>query len=264
MIELNEQECKKIGLSLLKEFHDFCHKNNLKYSLFKGTLLGAIRHKGFIPWDDDIDVCMPREDYLVMIGKFESGSYGVSACENNINHHLPWAKIYDKSTVKIDEISLKDKCTFGYSIDVYPLDYIDTVEKYNKIRKKEKWTLKKFYCSLAITKTNRPIDVLKKLIFKHFSKHNHSLACKLNSMFMNSNFERKYYVFNAIYENVKNNAHIFEISKFDNYISLPFEKMTFMATEDYDEVLQKLYGDYMELPPKNEQLPHHSFKVYKK
>ena len=133
MKRLELSEIKNIELNILKEFDCFCKKHNLTYYLAGGTLLGAVRHKGFIPWDDDIDVCMPRKDYLIMIERFD-GFNSKLKLKSNLkgNFPAPFSKIVDIST-KIETKYLEDECNQNLWIDVFPVDGLP--EDINLVRK---------------------------------------------------------------------------------------------------------------------------------
>ena len=118
---INVEELKHIQLDMLSDIAEFCEQNNIKYFLAYGTLIGAIRHKGYIPWDDDIDICMPRPDYdkfLSLYNKKDS-AYKAVAFELDENYKLPFAKVNDTRTVMWE--TMYDQDVFGVYIDVFPL-----------------------------------------------------------------------------------------------------------------------------------------------
>jgi|AGTN01.3.fsa_nt_gi LPS biosynthesis protein len=130
MRELTQDELKDRAFELLKEFRDVCEKNNLRYYLTGGTLLGAVRHKGFIPWDDDIDVAMPRIDYLkfLKIYKREYDKNNLFAYEINKNYKYMFAKLCDKDTSLIEfDFDCKEK--LGVYLDIFPIDGLGKNEK---------------------------------------------------------------------------------------------------------------------------------------
>ena len=127
LIKLNKNEIKKIELEILKHFTNICDSYGLRYFLAGGTLLGAVRHKGFIPWDDDIDVFMPRPDYEIFIHLFEkintSRYLKLSHPWDNQNEtylHIPYLKIIDTRTIKYEKGC--NKSHGGLDIDVFPID----------------------------------------------------------------------------------------------------------------------------------------------
>ena len=103
MQELTLQEIKEIELEILKHFHAFCQENNIRYFISHGTLLGTIRYKGFIPWDDDIDVLVPREDYDRLLAIFQDNErYQLFHFEKDSRFLFPFAKLCDMTTRKIE------------------------------------------------------------------------------------------------------------------------------------------------------------------
>ena len=116
------EEHKKVQVDILVSFAKFCEENNLRYFMAYGTLLGAIRHKGFIPWDDDIDVWMPREDYNILIETFKSkNNYQLIDPRGKMARH-PYVKIIDINTIKIEKLVDYREGNLGVDIDVFPLD----------------------------------------------------------------------------------------------------------------------------------------------
>jgi len=106
MIELDIEALKKVELDILSFIHDFCEKNDIKYSLCGGTLLGAVRHKGFIPWDDDIDIFMLRDQYEKFISLMENNdddTFKLITYKNSKNYNLLFAKVVDKRTILIED-----------------------------------------------------------------------------------------------------------------------------------------------------------------
>lgn len=126
MRELNLNEVKEIQLRVLEFFSTYCKENKLRYSAYLGTLLGAIRHKGYIPWDDDIDLMMPRDDYdnLVKNFNYANEKFGLLSIESNNNYYLPFAKIYAKKTLLVEDIDIEFE-ELGVYIDIFPVDYHD-------------------------------------------------------------------------------------------------------------------------------------------
>ena len=121
--QLTIEEVKKMNLDILSVVADFCEKNGLRYWLYYGTLIGAIRHNGYIPWDDDIDIAMPRPDYEKFLKTFNqtSGSlYKVIEDRISIGYHTPFAKVHNPETIIESEFS--DEMAFGVFIDIFPFD----------------------------------------------------------------------------------------------------------------------------------------------
>ena len=114
-------ESRNIQLNILREIHKICEENNLRYYLAYGTLLGAVRHKGFIPWDDDIDIVMPRPDYIRFFEIAKSDTCDFYSIEKNDEYIYSFGKASRKNTVIIPD-GMRCKIELGISVDIFPLD----------------------------------------------------------------------------------------------------------------------------------------------
>lgn len=266
MKELSLQEMKEIEFDILKTFHSFCIENNIRYFLSHGTLLGAVRYKKFIPWDDDVDVLVPREDYNRIIELFQDNEkYRLYAYEKNRNYHFPYAKLCDMTTLK-KETDINNGIELGLDMDIFPLDsWNDDISE----AKKEVRRLSNARLFLGLAKLGKP-DSANPL--KRFIKGIVMLFCKL--------FGSEYFVKKIINES-KNNEQknskylgnkawcvygekdIIPAEVFSDVVEIEFEGEKFPAPKDYDKYLTCLYGDYLPEPPKEKQKTHHVFKAYK-
>ena len=154
MIELTLQEVKEIELDILKMFDAFCKKNNIRYFLAFGTLLGAIRYKKFIPWDDDVDVLVPREDYDRLLSLFQDDDrYRLYAFERNSKYAFPFAKLCDMTTKLVETAYPNNGVELGVNIDIFPLDHFDDdLEE----AKKEVRRIRRHNACLSYMKVSRP------------------------------------------------------------------------------------------------------------
>ena len=125
MTQLSVKEVKKIESDTFRAIKDFCTKNNIQYYLSGGTMLGAIRHNGFIPWDDDIDISMTRDNYMRFIELFPKeglNGYSLLSPYTKEDCGIVFSKVYDTSTRKVDN-ELKSKyANYGIDIDLFPID----------------------------------------------------------------------------------------------------------------------------------------------
>lgn len=120
--ELTLDEMKAVELGILKKFDSICKENGLEYSLAYGTMLGAIRHKGFIPWDDDIDVFMKREDYEKLLKlKYDDGDFEIKSYRYSKNYYFLYSKMVDKRTYICED--WRAEKDMGLFVDIFPLDY---------------------------------------------------------------------------------------------------------------------------------------------
>ena len=257
LITLNEK--KKILLGMLVEIDKFCKKNHINYFLTGGTLIGAIRHGGFIPWDDDIDIALLRNDYekLVSIFQSESGNIELRDFRNSSNYMWPYAKFIHNKTVLIENGN--KSASIGVFIDVFPLDNVpgtfDEVKRYLKkvLFWKNLLSIKHLHVRVGRSLFKNTIVILGKVLFlvpdKFLIRKIHELSikyqyaddCTYVCSFTGSYGER-------------------EITKkhlFTSYLNCLFEGHEFIIPAGYDEFLTKLYGDYMTPPPKEKRVSTH-------
>ena len=259
-------ESKRIMINILKSVHEFCVENNLKYSLYAGTLIGAIRHDGFIPWDDDIDILLPRKDYEFFINHFKTEYYEVITPYNCKLYYLPWAKVYDNRTIKIEPVSINAEYLFGIDIDVFPMDYIDSEKSFKKMlyhKEKYRKRLKKAVDKIPwCNPFKHPKTFLKAFIYRllYFGKQSY-FSRKLDKIYSRYNKKKhNYLMVNSLF----GQRPLFKNDLFDNLIFHRFENFKFCIFSEYDYFLKKIFGDYMKMPPKDEQVTHHGHKLFYK
>lgn len=260
---LSLQEIQKIELSILIEFDKFCKENNLQYFLCGGTLLGAVRHNGFIPWDDDIDVCMPRQDYekFFTLTAFKpirknliTSTY--KKCLNCISY--PFIKLIDVNTVLVEQ-GKTQKGRSGVFIDILPIDGTPNLIEAQKI----------FY--------GKALQMRKKILFANTlitlsnSKNIITFSYKKMKQFYQSLFIKKLCKQLDLYskqidydtaENVGivlwglyNESEVIPKSQM-TAITVQFEGCSFYSFEYQKSYLRNLYGDYMKLPPVDKRGSH--------
>lgn len=263
VLELNTNQIKKIQqieIKLLLEVDKICKENNINYSLIGGTLIGAIRHKGFIPWDDDIDIMMTRNNYDKFCKLIESKNYDDFYLVNAYSTKYcgcTFSKIMAKNTI-MREISIsRNQAPCGVFIDIFPIDYASNDkferEKDFKIAKRIKRNL---YCREGYYYEQKGLKyflfllngfVLKLIPKRYFLKK----FDKLLKKYKDTNYIISYSGTYPLEKETHNS------SVFTNYISVEFEGHYVSAIESFDEFLKDTYGDYMKLPPKDQQIAHH-------
>lgn len=263
MKEIDSQELKSIQLSILRSVHDFCVTHNIKYSLAFGTLLGAVRHHGYIPWDDDIDIMMLRSDYEKFIRSYESHEYRVITHDLNPNYMLPFAKVYALQTILYEASNMNVE--LGINIDVFPVDNYPQKEKEAKRFFLQKKIVSDIH-SLKIIKLSKYRDVLKNVLLCI----SQIVLAFIPLSFLTNRIERisKRYA-GQMTDTIgiiapTDSRYKWRVPKkvFNDYSSLLFEQESFMAIVDYDCYLKSTYGDYMQLPPVEQRISHHQFKAY--
>lgn len=267
MTQITNDEIKKIELNILDEFVNFCNKNNLKYYLVYGTLLGAVRHNGFIPWDDDIDIGMLRDDYNKMIKILKSKKDFITdhiklKTPYSNNYQYPFSKIIDTRTF-VREKTMKKKYTTSVWIDIFPIDYVPDNEskamkfiyKIKKMRKYLFYSIEREYIAgnllkkilgfflIPIISVFYQIFNIKKLIDKKAQKYN------------SNKFKNIAFVINGDSEKTLFSTNQLEQAEYS------FEGKKYTSFKNYELYLTKLYGKWKELPPESKRIAH-SIEAY--
>ncbi len=272
MKEISLEESKKIQVEILRHFDSFCRANGIKYSLGDGTLIGAVRHKGYIPWDDDIDVMMLRSEYDRFVSLYKQGGRGrFLLTDEKYGHlHTLQTRMCDTKTVcKLTEYTFKDRAEHGLFIDIIPIDnYPETEEEQKKlladIRKfgmaayLKNFSLKNLFTdfsrgSLFIKRIGLIIINLLPTNMFYWRRKAIKAMCRYNNQDTNLLAEMEWW---------HHQPWVFPKSTFSEYIEIDFEGGGFMAIKDYDTFLKAQYGDYMQLPPEEKRQLHHTFKAY--
>lgn len=269
--QIDIEQLKQIEFDLLSDFHELCESCGFRYSMGGGTLLGAVRHEGFIPWDDDIDVMMPRPDYNKFIDyclKHET-SFKLKSYETDSIYVDLSAKICNPKTVLQENDILNDNEKFGVYIDIFPVDGLGNTlnEAKKKFRKTSfkrnilvaaQW--KKFQKSRTHAWYYEPFRFILFLLGKCVNKQR--IFEKILAVYSDIDFNQVEYV--AAVGGSYREKEIMPRKIFDNYIDLQFENRKFKAIADFDIYLSSIYGDYMKLPPEEKRVSHHLFKAYYK
>ena len=267
MREINTvEEIQDISYEILVKFHDFCENHGLRYILAGGTLLGAIRHHDFIPWDDDIDVQMPRPDYEKFLNLSKAGiadNTKVVSWKDMGKPYFSFAKVIDTRTILRENISVPNE--IGVYIDVFPTDGLpSSVAEINKKFKRLMFYKKLLTIRiLKIQKGKSSTSYLKKIALVPFTRIFFSprvLIRKINSIATEQAFEHSEFVaFQVLGYNLK---EVTVKDKFYKRILVKFREKDFYVPSNYDEYLKGLFDNYLELPPVNQRVPRHSFKAY--
>lgn len=269
MLELTEiqmAELREKELNILKAFTGACEKLNVDYFVVQGTLLGAVRHKGFIPWDDDIDIGMMRDDYEKFIenaDRYLPTDYFVQNFKSDHNFPHCFTKIRDCNTTFIETTTQNIAMNHGIFIDLFPFDYYP-----DSSLSAASFNIKKFIYRYRVRsvfyvpKENKitAFDLIKKFIMLAVMPVARSARDALAKS-------------DKLYKSVKPGAYlisnggpwgkreIIPCEWVDRLCELDFEGIKVKAFKDYDKYLTKLYGDYMTLPPVEERRPHHYAEV---
>jgi lipopolysaccharide cholinephosphotransferase len=263
---LSLSKIREIQLSMLNDFHNFCVKHNLRYFLDAGTLLGAIRYKGFIPWDNDVDVAMPRYDYNRFIELAKNG-YGNSILllpKDSIETYL---KIIDKRTILIEHISKSKQREIGIYIDVYPKDGLKRINLPSRLKCFRVKLLNDFYWNITTFKCyfNSKPNFKKRLIYKMLIalyKNPNNILKRIDAISQQNSFDESPFVATIVSGGIKNAVKREYLS---NYFLTSFENLNLYIPVNFHDYLLKLVGlDYMVPPPKEKQVTHHKYDAYMK
>ena len=260
--DIDFDSLKKKELEILKEFISCCEQMNLTYYISYGTLIGAIRHGGFIPWDDDIDVCMPRPDYDKFISegsKFLPENYFIQTMDTDPKYALNFAKLRDSDTTLFEKHVVDVDINHGVFIDIFPIDgYVKGQNKVLDLRVKENPVFEESDTNIISNTLN---GLGKKLTYKLGETIPNKLKTDLSKLSVpkdNPSFEESDYVACLV-----DSFYIIPFKKefLGKGIKVDFEGIKVNAPENYDEYLKALYGDYMKLPPEDQRENHHNFHI---
>lgn len=263
MREVTTEELKAIQIDILDEVHAYCVQNEIPYSLSYGTLLGAVRHKGYIPWDDDIDIMIPRKYYNYFIQHYKGNNTKVISFETHSDYYLPFAKVYNPKTLVVEKVVCKP--CYGVNIDVFPIDAMPSsvTEIKTLAAKKQQWNK---ILLIKNGKFTRPYPILKLVIARiyqcilkiiptrvvlkkldSFSRTYEGTDCPMAGIFAPTDNKVKWIVAKEVFE---------------AFTELAFEGKMYHAVSQFDKYLAAIYGDYMRLPPVEQRVTHHGFVAY--
>lgn len=263
MKEISFDESKQIMIKTLQSIDECCRKNNINYSICWGTMIGAIRHHGFIPWDDDIDLMMQRDEYNRFLQAYNDPDCKVYTPKKDKNCIQILTKIYNKDT-RIIFNNFKKKSFLGLWISIFPYD---NAPDNNLVQWEKK---RKILLNLYHLKTVRLLDTdsllrktakfipkifllpissfaLERKIEKHLSKYNNEKTKNICIWDNGYGFTKFAY---------------FPVELFNETIDVEFDGVKCKIIKGYDQFLRMYYGDYMQLPPEKDRVPSHDYKAY--
>ena len=259
MQRLSGAEIKRIELNILLEFDDYCQENNLRYYLSGGTLLGAIRHKGFIPWDDDIDVCMPRPDYERFIRSYSQAQSCYKLKSGYLkNFSAPFTKVIDIRTKVLSQFNESDVDT-NLWIDIFPVDGLpeNLTEVQNIYDKCNFYRTVLNLSSAKLGEGKTAFRKYSKYLLKPLAQIYGKKRCidKIEKIASQYPYETSKYV-GAITWGLYGVGERMLKSEFEKEVEVEFEGHRFPAFSCWDSYLKGLYGDYMQLPPVEKRKTH--------
>lgn len=264
MTELGLAEIRKIQVDVLENLDSFCKKSGIEYLLCNGTLLGAVKYSGYIPWDDDIDVCLLRSDYERLVKEYNdpNGRFALYSMERNEKYFFPFAKLSDERTTLI-EANTKEGL-FGVNIDIFPIDcFGDTIEQVEqRFKKMQRLRRRLNFAKLRVyTSHNFAKRIVKFLASVWYRIPGAKWYCKRMTMVARKS-EGRYY--GDVVWGFYGKGEAFEKALFTETVEVKFEGGLYPAPARYDEYLTGLYGNWRADPPAEKQKSHHRFKAYSK
>lgn len=251
---LTREELIEVQYSMLQELHNYCTARGIVYYLAFGTLIGAVRHKGFIPWDDDVDIMMTEKEFEKLRQTYKSDRYFITDCFHSKKHQLFFPRIYDSYTCRDDNDE-----TLGVFIDIYiihgaPNNQIDRARHAVKVMRLKKafklytkWRgmiIRHFLPSLWNHYQSNVASFILRKLYRSLSKYsleNSKIAYPLGGYGMTEMFWKDF---------------------LGEPVFVEFNGGKFYAPTKYHEILSTTYGDYMKLPPEEDRHPYHGSSCY--
>lgn len=274
MRALTIKEVQEISVNILAYIDDVCRKNDIQYTIYYGSLIGAERHKGYVPWDDDLDIVMTRSNYERLTTLLiDQNEYLFLSPRITKNYRYTYSKLVDKTTKAVSSqyFNSEDE-NMGVFVDIFPIDgFPDTTEERRKFgdecelyRSNMIFTLNNSY---AISHSFLKAMGKRILYYPRYRK----LLKKGNANYWRQKYEqltKKYPVEESKYcgymEFINEHWGVFPTSWFDEYEDIEFEGHQFMAIKERTKFLELRYGDYMQLPPETERVTHHPYQFYQR
>lgn len=266
MRRLDLEELHAIQIGILDAFDKFCRQNEIEYSIGAGTMLGAVRHKGFIPWDDDVDIFMKRDQYNKFIDLIKERDYYFAdhiyaKIPGQENHRYPFIKIIDDRTLVYEKNTIKEE--MGVWADIFPIDYCgNTQESAVELAQRQKDVFNEYLEYLKLHETDSLINVLKNVYLMGYRIRHKNVRKKIFAyeQELASNPLSSYSGTLVWTQSIKD---VYPTDYFEGYTELVFEDLKVMSFKQYDLILSHRYGDYMKLPPEDQRICHEPYAYLK-
>lgn len=266
MRRLNLEELHTIQIGILNAFDKFCRQNNIDYSIGAGTMLGAVRHGGFIPWDDDVDIFMKRNQYnkfinLIQYKNFYFSDHMYAKVPGQENHRYPFIKIVDDRTLVYEKNTIKEET--GVWADIFPIDFCgDTQEKATKLAQRQKDVFNEYLEYLKLHENDSLINILKNFYLMGYRIRHKNVRKKIFAYEreLASNPPSLYSGTLCWTQSIKD---VYPTEYFDDYTEIKFENLKVMSFKKYNLILSHRYGDYMKLPSEDQRICHEPYAYLK-
>ena len=269
MKKISLNEGKAILLDILKRFNNYCNQNDMKMILAAGTCLGAVRHKGMIPWDDDIDVFLLKEDFDKLMklaqndGFLDQEKRFKIVVPGSENYYYPFIKIVDTHTI-LYEKNIRRDLSLGLYIDVFCLSYwpddFNECLRLDKLQKKYRKLNQILICGNIEDRKYKLIYPFAYIIQKIFLINPKNIGYFSKKILQLDTYKNTAYIGDVCW-NMGVNKDRFKKEMFDDLILLDFEDEKYYVPKDYDQYLTIMYGNYMKLPDEKDRRSH-GFEAY--
>lgn len=268
--EINKNSYKNILKRLIKSFDSICRINTIRYSIMYGTMLGAVRHKGFIPWDDDIDIFIPRDDFNRLCDVLKNNvDFGIVSVETTRGYKSIIPKFIDKHTrvIELDEGD-KKKSTYnsclGMYIDLFVLDRIPDCKFFRKIAFEIQDFLQLAWSFSYLASNNKHGSIINRIRSMANASGISVIIAKIMNTFAKHYSRKGKQLCNMLKRgmNKYRNSYVVDMVAFDELIELVFEGEELLSLKNYSYWLTNEYGDYMKLPPKKDRIFKHNYIAY--
>lgn len=259
--KLNIDEIKEVELGVMDYIHKICQEKGINYTLAYGSLLGAVRHKGFIPWDDDLDIALKRQEYDRLYKAIQEDNdkiYKVVSWENDSRYPYPFCRVYDSRTV-YENNYIQNDIELGICVDVFPFDNYKDINK--EVTKLDMYRRLSVYTLYGIRNKEAGI--------KNIIRYVLLVVFRLTSV---KSWNRKLNAYSTIDSNSEFIDYLMESKKYstkidtkalDEVVECKFEDRMYNIPKEYDHILTTIYGsDYMEIPPVEKRIQHDNFVAY--
>ena len=259
--KLNIDEIKEVELGVMDYIHKICQEKGINYILAYGSLLGAVRHKGFIPWDDDLDIALKRQEYDRLYKAIQEDNdkiYKVVSWENDSRYPYPFCRVYDSRTV-YENNYIQNDIELGICVDVFPFDNYKDINK--EVTKLDMYRRLSVYTLYGIRNKEAGI--------KNIIRYVLLVVFRLTSV---KSWNRKLNAYSTIDSNSEFIDYLMESKKYstkidtkalDEVVECKFEDRMYNIPKEYDHILTTIYGsDYMEIPPVEKRIQHDNFVAY--
>ncbi len=259
------RDVQDVSLDILEKVHSFCVAHNIPYSLSYGTLIGAVRHKGFIPWDDDIDIMMLRPDYERFLSTFKMPGIGIMS-QHDPRSFIFYSTVYDtEKTLCVYRFPLCASYSGGVAIDVFPIDYIedDFTAFQHKLANLEHLWQRQMQCReprmsfSSMPTLKKKLGLMKRKIVRLGGRDITKIKTEALRLSLSVPYGSTAHVSELAFIDLPAKNKFFFADDFKETLNLDFEGHRFLAIKGFDRFLQTVYGDYMQLPPPEKRVPMH-------